>query len=93
MTVEVSNNTHYLTPEEWIDPDDGEECIIYKAHEGDQAWQIHYPNSVGKLAVTFDKKKILNLWRDYPENFTSEEKEIFDRENPYWANFFKGRCK
>jgi hypothetical protein len=25
---------------------------------------------------------------DYPQNFTNEEKALFDKENPYWANFF-----
>lgn len=37
------------------------------------------------------KIKIYNLFKDYPYNLTSEEKEIFDKENPYWADFFKDR--
>ena len=37
----------------------------------------------------FDKVKIYNLFADYPHNLTPEEKEIFDKENPYWCDFFK----
>ena len=42
---------------------------------------------------SFDKIKIFNLFEDYPYNSTSEEKEIFDMENPYWKEFFKERIK
>jgi len=37
--------------------------------------------------------KIFNLFADYPYNLTPEEKEIFDKENPYWKEFFKERIK
>jgi len=47
--------------------------------------------SVGKLLVSFDKKKIYNLWTDYPDKFTDEEKEIFDIAYPYWREFFADR--
>ena len=42
---------------------------------------------------SFDKVKIFNLFEDYPHNLTSEEKEIFDKENSYWKEFFKERTK
>ncbi|MBT8853752.1 hypothetical protein BTH55_03010 [Lactobacillus delbrueckii subsp. bulgaricus] len=47
----------------------------------------------GRLEISFDKKKIYNLWTDYPDKFTPEEIEIFKKEEPYWANFFKAREK
>jgi len=34
-----------------------------------------------------------DLFADYPYNLTPEEKEIFDKENPYWKDFFKERIK
>lgn len=43
------------------------------------------------MAVSFNKKKILNLFSDYPRKFSAKEKALFDEENPYWANYFKDR--
>lgn len=45
----------------------------------------------GVWEFTFDRKTIFNMFADYPNKLTPEQKEIFDRENPYWANFFKDR--
>ena len=45
----------------------------------------------GVYLFTFDKIKIYSLFRDYPNALTSEEKAIFDKENPYWKRFFKER--
>ena len=49
----------------------------------------HVP--LGEYRFSFDKKKIYNLFRDYPWAMTPEEVNIFDKENPYWANFFADR--
>lgn len=43
------------------------------------------------MAFSFDRKKIYNLFKDYPYNMTEEEIEIFKKEEPYWANFFSAR--
>jgi len=48
-------------------------------------------NSKGEHLFTFDKRKIFNLFRDYPYKLTAEQKEIFDRENPFWKDYFKDR--
>ena len=32
-----------------------------------------------------------NLFKDYPHNLTQKEQEIFDKEKPYWTNFFADR--
>ena len=45
----------------------------------------------GLMLFTFDKEKFYNLFEDYPQNMTSEEVEIFDKENPFWAEFFSDR--
>ena len=47
--------------------------------------------NVGEWLFSFDKVKIFNMFRDYPWKLSPREKEIFDKENPYWADFFKDR--
>ena len=64
---------------------------FYKKNESDTIWWIENPDAIGEHLFTFDKKKIYNLFRDYPAQLTQEEKQIFDKENPYWADFFKNR--
>lgn len=48
---------------------------------------------VGRHLFSFDKKKIYNLFADYPHNLTADEKKIFDKENPFWKEFFADRQK
>ena len=64
---------------------------FYKNTDTDKIWWVDKPEQEGEFLFSFDKKKIFNLFRDYPHNLTAEEKEIFDKENPYWAEFFKER--
>ena len=64
---------------------------FYKKNDTDIIWWVNNRKRGGEHLFTFDKKKIFNLFRDYPYELTKEEKEIFDRENPYWADFFKDR--
>lgn len=65
---------------------------FYKNEESNKIWWIdNSEDQVGVWLFSFDKKKIFNLFADYPHNLTKEQKEIFDRENPYWADFFKDR--
>ncbi len=83
-----------------------DEYEFYKRNPRDKIWQVEHfilldkdkgysPDNIdriiGELLISFDRKKIYNLWIDYPHNFTKEEKEIFDKENPYWRDFFKSR--
>lgn len=63
--------------------------IFYKEKPTDKVYWVDNIGVVGELLFTFDKKKIFNLFRDYPQKLTNEEKRIFDKENPYWADFFK----
>lgn len=65
--------------------------IFYKKKDNDKIWSVEEIGYIGKLLYSFDKKNIYNLWTDYPHNFTKEEKELFDKENPYWKEFFSGR--
>lgn len=63
---------------------------FYKKKPTDKIWWVDN-NKLGFHEISFDKKNILNLFRDYPQHFTKEQKKIFDAENPFWANFFKDR--
>lgn len=64
---------------------------FYKKNSGDSIWWVDDPETVGVFEFSFDKKTVFNLFRDYPYKLTSEQKEIFDEENPFWADFFKDR--
>ena len=43
----------------------------------------------GELKFSFDRETVFNLMTDYPEKLTPEQKEIFDKENPYWKVYLK----
>lgn len=63
---------------------------FYKEHPTDKVyWVDNKRDLVGIIEFSFDKKKIYNLFSDYPNKLSTEEKEIFDKENPFWADFFK----
>lgn len=47
----------------------------------------------GERLFTFDGKIIFNLFSDYPYKLSPIQKELFDKENPFWADFFKERCQ
>lgn len=62
---------------------------LYQNEPTDKVWWVDNIDHVGVIEFTFDKKKIYNLYQDYPDKLTSEEKAAFDKENPFWADFFK----
>ena len=64
---------------------------FYKKNENDVIWWVDNIDKVGEHLFSFDKKKIYNLFSDYPHNLSKEEVEIFNKENPYWSDFFKYR--
>ena len=63
---------------------------FYKNKKTDKIWWINN-GTVGVWEFSFDKKTIYNMFQDYPWKLTKRQKEIFDRENPYWADFFSDR--
>ena len=65
--------------------------IFYKERPSDKIYWVDNIDVIGERLFSFDKKKIFNLFADYPHNLTAEQKDIFDKENPYWKNFFNGR--
>lgn len=69
------------------------EYDFYKKSKNSKVYWVDNIDCIGAHEFSFDKKKIYNLFADYPHNLSKEEKEIFDKYEPYWANFFKGRCE
>ena len=64
---------------------------FYKENEKSRVWWIDNLGVLGEHLFSFDKKKIYNIFLDYPHNLTEEEKKIFDEDEPDWREFFKNR--
>lgn len=64
---------------------------FYKNNPKDEIWWLDNTGTVGVWLFSFDKKTVFNMFADYPHKLTAKQKEIFDRENPFWADFFKDR--
>ena len=64
---------------------------FYKNNETDVIWWVDNPDEVGVWLFSFDRETIFNMFSDYPYKLTPEQIEIFDKENPHWAAFFKDR--
>lgn len=54
-------------------------------------WLDNAEEAKGEWLFSFDQKTIYNMFSDYPHKLTAKQKELFDKENPYWAEFFKDR--
>ena len=64
---------------------------FYKNNDADVIWWVTDTEHTGRFLFSFDKKTLFNLFEDYPENLSEEQIAIFNRENPYWRDFFKAR--
>ena len=62
---------------------------FYKDNETDVIWWVDNLDTVGEMLFSFDKKKIYNFFKDYPQKLTAEERRIFERENPILARLKK----
>ena len=61
----------------------------YKNNPEDTIWWLDNSSEMcGWFVFSFDKENEFNLFADYPYKLSREQKEIFDRENPYWFSFF-----
>ena len=62
----------------------------YKKEDSSKVWWYDADDGTdGDFVFSFDKKKKFHLFGDYPEKLTKEEKEIFEKSEPFWADFFK----
>lgn len=68
-----------------------DEIYFYQENDADQIWWVDNMDRVGLHLFSFDKKKIYNLFIDYPYAMTEEEIAVFNRENPFWNEFFQNR--
>ena len=64
---------------------------LFKQNPTDVIWWVDTTEKDGEFVFTFDKKTFLNMIEDYPYKLTAEQKKIFDKENPFWADFFSDR--
>ena len=64
---------------------------FYKKKPTDSIWWVDNYDTIGEHFFSFDRKMVYNLFADYPYKLTTREKEVFDRENPDWREFFKDR--
>ena len=63
---------------------------FYKVNKSDKIWWVK-DTQIGVWEFSFDKTRIYNMFRDYPKAMSKKEVEIFNKENPYWADFFAER--
>ena len=71
---------------------DGEKFPLYKKRIFHKIQWVDFRGEYYGLHVfTFDGDTFFNMYRDYPENLTEEQKKIFDKENPFWAKYFSKR--
>lgn len=63
----------------------------YKNKDTDKIWWKDTSEKDGEWIFSFDKETAFNMFADYPYSLTSEQKKIFDDENPYWKEFFSDR--
>ncbi len=75
----------------YIDEFTGFVYAFEKKEDADKIWWVDTYNIRDGGRFSFDKKTVYSLFGDYPHKLTPEQKEIFDKENPYWADFFKDR--
>ena len=64
---------------------------FYKENPDDKIWWVNNPETKGEWLFSCDKKTVFNMFADYPDKLTPEQKAIFDEENPFWADFFSDR--
>lgn len=60
----------------------------FKNKSSDKIWWLDTSDVDGEWIFSFDKKIEFNMFQDYPYKLTLEQKEIFDKENPFWKDFF-----
>ena len=63
---------------------------FYKNNKDNIIWWKE-AEQIGVWEFSFNKKEVFNIFADYPYKLTQKQKEIFDKENPEWKEFFRDR--
>lgn len=64
---------------------------FYKKEKTNKIWWVDNSDKEGVWEFSFDKKKVFNMFSDYPNKLTREQREVFNKENPFWKDFFRDR--
>jgi len=64
---------------------------FYKKEKTNKIWWVDNSDKEGVWEFSFDKKKVFNMFADYPNKLTKEQREVFNKENPFWKDFFRDR--
>ena len=69
----------------------GSDRYFYKKKSDNIVWWLKETEGAnrGNHRFSFDKETVFDLMRDYPDKLTPQQKEIFDKENPYWAKYMQ----
>lgn len=60
-----------------------------KNNPKDKVWWLDIHQDKGTIVFLFDRKERFYLYREYFK-MNEEQQRIFDKENPFWVNFFHG---
>ena len=82
-SIRLEDQKHLLTNDSDRD--------FYKKKSSDTIWWVK-DETAGHM-FSFDKETVYDLMTDYPEKLTPGQKEIFDKENPYWKIYFQKKNK
>lgn len=69
------------------------EYKFYKNNPDDKVYWVDNKDVIGEHLFSFDKKKVFNLFRDFPMRLTKDQVKVFCAENPEWAQFFADRLE
>ena len=61
----------------------------FKKGKNDKIWWLDPGDEYGVFVFSFDKKTQYDLFEDYPNKLSEKQLEVFNKENPFWASFFK----
>ena len=64
---------------------------FYKKEKTNKIWWVDNSDKEGVWEFSFDKKEVFNMFSDYPNKLTKEQREVFNKENPFWKDFFRDR--